>query len=175
MQGPPVNITVLCFITSMWELRVGWYQFLLVPVPSFDTDEKCQCRCQWCHGAGTSLGTGTISWLRESILSFDNQYQGKMGQKPIGMVKNITSMYLADKAKCFSHIIVTPNVVFLSTSVLVLAPVVPRWYQGKCAGAGIGCWQWHRPRHRPRNRCRYQPTLSLHDRWMWTTRNVPLT
>ena len=141
---------------------MGWYQFLLVPVPSFDTDEKCQCRCQWCHGAGTSLGTGTISWLRESILSFDNQYQGKMGQKPIGMVKNITSMYLADKAKCFSHIIVTPNVVFLSTSVLVLAPVVPRWYQGKCAGAGIGCWQWHRPRHRPRNRCRYQPTLNFY-------------
>ena len=34
-----------------------------------------------------------------------------MGQKPIGMVKNITSMYLADKAKCFSHIIVTPNIV----------------------------------------------------------------
>ena len=34
-----------------------------------------------------------------------------MGQKPIGMVKNITSMYLADKAKCFSHIKVTPNLV----------------------------------------------------------------
>ena len=49
-----------------------------------------------------------------------------MWQKPIGMVKNITSMYLADKAKCFSHIIVTPN--------RVLCPHQSwcwhQWYQG---------------------------------------------
>ena len=42
------------------------------------------------------------------------------------MVKNITSMYLADKAKCFSHIIVTPNI--------VLCPhqwwCWHQWYQG---------------------------------------------
>ena len=42
------------------------------------------------------------------------------------MVKNITSMYLADKAKCFSHIIVTPN--------RVLCPhqcwCWHQWYQG---------------------------------------------